>query len=75
MSEYPRLSGEETIMGKIYPTHITIPLDEYSELVMMLYKLLGVRFGFVRKTRTKLDDDIWEIIDKVEDLKYKEESK
>ena len=73
MSEYPRLSGEETIMGKIYPTHITIPLDEYSELVKMLYKLL-------RKTRTgyattKLDDDIWEIIDKVEDLKYKEESK
>ena len=68
MSEYPRLSGEETIMGKIYPTHITIPLDEYSELVKMLYKLL-------RKTRTKLDDDIWEIIDKMEDLKYKEESK
>ena len=68
MTEYPRLSGEETIMGKIYPTHITIPLDEYSELVKMLYKLL-------RKTRTKLDDDIWEIIDKVEDLKYKEESK
>ena len=57
MSEYPRLSGEETIMGKIYPTHITIPLDEYSELVKMLYKLL-------RKTRTKLDDDIWEIIDR-----------
>ena len=68
MSEYPRLSGEETIMGKIYPTHLTIPLDEYSELVKMLYKLL-------RKTRTKLDDDIWEIIDKMEDLKYKEESK
>ena len=68
MSEYPRLSGEETIMGKIYPTHITIPLDEYSELVKMLYKLL-------RKTRTKLDDDIWEIIDKMEDLKYKEELK
>ena len=67
---YQRLSGEEIIMGKSYPTHVTIPLDEYSEVINMLYKLL-------RKTRNvpSLDDDIWEIIDKAQDLKYKEESK
>ena len=65
---YPRLSGEEISMGgKSYPTHATIPLDEYSEMVKMLYKLL-------RKTNIpSLDDDIWEIIDMAQDLIYKEE--
>jgi len=65
---YSRLSGKEIIMGKSYPTHVTIPLDEYSELTKMLIKLW-------KKSRPKLEYEIGEIIDKVQDLAYKEESK
>jgi hypothetical protein len=63
-----RLSGKEIIMGKSYPTHVTIPLDEYSELTKMLIKLW-------KKARPKLEAEICEIIDKVDDLAYREESK
>ena len=65
---YPRLSGEEIIMGKSYPTHVTIPLDEYSQLKLMLIELW-------RKSRPRFEYEIGEIIDKVDDLAYKEESK
>ncbi len=65
---YPRLSGKEIIMGKSYPTHVTIPLDEYSELKLMLIKLW-------KKARPKLEAEIGEIIDKVDDLAYREEAK
>tara|TARA_B110000014_G_C19498147_1_gene269223 strand:- start:179 stop:370 length:192 start_codon:yes stop_codon:yes gene_type:complete len=59
---YPRLSGN-------FPNlHVTIPLDEYSELTKMLIKLW-------KKSRPKLEYEIGEIIDKVQDLAYKEESK
>ena len=71
---YPRLSGKEIIMGKSYPTHVTIPLDEYSQLKLMLIKLWK-DLKYQKKSSFGLEYDIGEIIDKVDDLAYKEESK
>ena len=72
--EYPRLSGEEIIMGKSYPTHVTIPLDEYSQVKLMLIKLWK-DLRYQKKSSSELEYDIGEIIDKVDDLAYREESK
>ena len=74
MTSYSRFSGEQIVKGKTYPTHITIPLDEYTDLHQMLYKLLRKKPDGIRE----LADDVWAIIEKVEDLKYgvhKEKSK
>ena len=79
---YQRLSGEEIIMGKSYPTHVTIPLDEYSEVINMLYKLSIKIMKQKRKLYSngaipleQVEHDICEIINKAQDLMYKEKSK